>query len=166
MFAQAAISEVLIILLPGLIWLTSGARLRDLGLSLAGWRRQAAVGIVAVLFLLPIVYGVQAACVTYLEVPDREARRHPVEKMLREDPSVGVAYLAFLTAVVLAPAFEELLFRGIIQSWLVKALNRFARREAPSPLKQHGAGLSRRDVPGRRAVPVCPGRSGPRPSLD
>ena len=45
MFAQAAISEVLIILLPGLIWLTSGARLRDLGLSLAGWRRQAAVGI-------------------------------------------------------------------------------------------------------------------------
>ena len=139
MFAQAAISEVLIILLPGLIWLTSRARLRDLGLSLAGWRRQAAVGIVAVLFLLPIVYGVQAACVTYLEVPDREARRHPVEKMLREDPSGGVAYLAFLTAVVVAPAFEELLFRGIIQSWLVKALNRFGRREAPAPAKRPDA---------------------------
>ena len=159
MFAQAAISEVLIILLPGLVWLTSGARLRDLGLSLAGWRRQAAVGTVAILLLLPIVYGVQAACVTYLDVPDREARRHPVEKMLREDPSGGVAYLAFVTAVVVAPAFEELLFRGIIQSWLVKALNRFARREAPSPSNRH-------DVQATPAVTFQVGPPAPNAQVD
>src|SRR5262249_33613180 len=42
MFVQGAINGVLIVLLPGLARLTSGARLRDLGVSLRGWRRQVA----------------------------------------------------------------------------------------------------------------------------
>jgi membrane protease YdiL (CAAX protease family) len=140
MVLQGTISSVLIVLLPCLARLTSGARLGDLGVSLRGWRRQAALGIVAVLFLMPIVYSVQAACVHYLDIPDPEKRKHPVEKMLREDFSAGNAYLAFLTAVVLAPLFEELLFRGLLQSWLVKAFDRFAgwlRRSASRGLPTH-----------------------------
>jgi membrane protease YdiL (CAAX protease family) len=128
MTIQGAVNGVFILLLPLLARLTSGARLRDLGLSLRDWQRQAAVGIVAVLFLMPIVYSVQMACVFLLQLPDqeREKFKHPLEKMLRDNFSPGVASLAFLSAVVLAPVFEELLFRGFIQSWLVKALEHLA----------------------------------------
>jgi membrane protease YdiL (CAAX protease family) len=136
MFVQAVINSLLIVLLPLILRMTSGARLRDLGLSLAGWRRQVAVGTVALLLLLPIVYTVQFACVKYLDVPRPEDRAHPVEKMLREELTGGLAYLAVLTAVILAPILEELLFRGIIQSWLIKAMNdlnlRLVRLRAPS----------------------------------
>ncbi len=55
---------------------------------------------------------------------------HPVQEMLFKEFSVGVAGLAVLTAVVLAPLFEELAFRGLLQSWLVAYLN---RRDAPAP---------------------------------
>jgi membrane protease YdiL (CAAX protease family) len=132
MLVQGAINGSLIVLLPCLARLTSKARLRDLGVSLRGWRRQAAIGIVAVLFLMPIVYAVQVACIHYLDVPDSEARKHPLERMLRKDFSLGTAYLAFVTAVILAPLFEELLFRGLLQSWLIKTFDRFAGRFRPS----------------------------------
>jgi membrane protease YdiL (CAAX protease family) len=140
MAIQGAINGAFILLLPGLARLTSGARLRDFGLSWRGWWREAAVGIVAVLFLMPIVYVIQAACLTFLGMPDheREKFKHPLEKMLREDFTPGIASMAFLTAVILAPAFEELFFRGLIQSWLIKAFDRLALRirssaTSPSP---------------------------------
>ncbi len=128
MFVQAAINSILIVLLPVIARLTSGIRLRGLGLSLRAWRTQVAVGTVAVLFLMPIVYTVQLVCVQFLDIPDPEHRRHPVERMIRDNFSPGVAYLALLTAVILAPAFEELLFRGFIQSWLVKTFDRLGGR--------------------------------------
>ena len=46
--------------------------------------------------------------------------KHPLEQMVMAEPNAGIACLAFLSAVVLAPAAEELLFRGIIQSWLAQ----------------------------------------------
>jgi membrane protease YdiL (CAAX protease family) len=131
MCVQGAINGILIILLPGIARWTSRARLRDFGLVLRGWRQQAAVGIVAVLILMPIVYAVQFICIKFLDIPDLERRKHPVEKMLQESSSPGVALLAFVTAVVLAPLFEELLFRGLVQTWLVKVFDRFAGRPQP-----------------------------------
>lgn len=130
MSIQGAISAFFIILLPVLARLTSGARLRDLGVSRREWRRQASVGVVAVLFLMPIVYAIQAACIFYLAMPDveREKFKHPLEKMLRDHFSPGVAAVAFVTAVILAPLFEELLFRGFMQSWLVKVFERLPAR--------------------------------------
>ena len=50
---------VLLVLLPLIVRLTSGARLRDFGLSFEGWWRQAAVGVVAALIAAPLVYSVQ-----------------------------------------------------------------------------------------------------------
>ena len=48
-----------------------------------------------------------------------ESNAHPLYKMISDEFSPGVAQLAFLMAVIVAPVFEELLFRGILQSWLV-----------------------------------------------
>ena len=117
---------------------------------------------------MPIVYTVQVACVAFLSLPDREREKfqHPLEKMLRDNFSPGVASLAFLSAVVLAPVFEELLFRGFIQSWLVKVLGRFAdqlrsfrihlRRRRVKALEQPAGPLA----PSDPIPPVAP------PSLD
>ncbi len=55
--------------------------------------------------------------------------RHPVQDMIFKEFSVGVAGLAVVTAVILAPMFEELLFRGLLQSWLAAL---FERRAIPS----------------------------------
>jgi len=55
-----------------------------------------------------------------------------LERMLRHDFSAGTACLAFLTAVILAPVFEELLFRGLLQNWLVKTCDRLAGRPRPA----------------------------------
>jgi membrane protease YdiL (CAAX protease family) len=137
MFVQAAINSLLIVVVPVMVRWTSGARPRDFGLSLRDGKWQAAIGAVAVLFLMPIVYAVQLVCVKYLDTPDPQQHRHPVERMIRENFSPGVAYLAFLSAVILAPLIEELLFRGIIQSWLVKVFDQLARRSRRSLVFRH-----------------------------
>jgi membrane protease YdiL (CAAX protease family) len=167
MFIQGLVSGAFIVLLPLVAWLTSRARLRDLGLSRCAWRRQVAVGVVAVLFLMPIVYAVQFACLSYYRLPEEERKKyqHPVEKMLRENFSPGVASMAFLTAVVIAPVFEEVLFRGYIQSWLIKAVDRSAAgvrllqvlvRSALIRARGRSAGLLRRSRSPRPLAPRSP----------
>lgn len=138
MSIQGAINVAFLFLVPGLARLTCRARLRDFGLSLHNWRRQVALGVVAVLFLMPIVYAVQGACIYFLGISpaELEKNKHPLEKMLRETFSPHIAIVALVTAVIIAPAFEELLFRGFLQSWLVKVFDRlFERDEVPPPEK-------------------------------
>src|SRR5262249_29873960 len=48
--------------------------------------------------------------------------------------TIGVALLALLSAVVLAPMIEEILFRGILQRWLSKVGE--TRSHLPDPLPQ------------------------------
>jgi membrane protease YdiL (CAAX protease family) len=116
MLVQTAVSVVLLVLLPLVVRATSGAQLRDFGLSFEGWTRQAAVGVVAVLIAAPLVYGIQHVLVNVLHV---RPRAHPVEKMLRDQTLGGVACLAILAAVIVAPLLEELMFRGIFQRWMI-----------------------------------------------
>lgn len=123
MFVQAAINSTLIVLLPLLLRVSSGVRLADIGLSRRAWRRQVAIGVVGLAMVMPVVHLVNWAS-TYLPgITKQEVRAHPLEKMLRDDPTGAIAYLAVLSAVVLAPISEELLFRGILQPWLIAALN-------------------------------------------
>jgi membrane protease YdiL (CAAX protease family) len=125
MGVQTAISIVLVVLLPGLVRANSGARLGDLGLSLHHWERQVAVGVVAILIAAPLVYVIQLVVVNVFGVPPQA---HPLEKMLRNQLSGGAADLAVLAAVIVAPLLEELMFRGIFQTWLVQLLVQLSRR--------------------------------------
>ena len=56
-------------------------------------------------------------------------RKHPVEDMILEEFTPGVAVLAILSTMILAPMIEELLFRGIVQRWLTRL---FSDRQYPS----------------------------------
>ncbi|MHB1561748.1 MAG: CPBP family glutamic-type intramembrane protease, partial [Isosphaeraceae bacterium] len=142
MFVQAAINSALIVLLPLILRVASGARLADLGLARRAWRRQVAIGVVGIVMVMPVVQLVNWASMYLPGIPRREVRAHPLEKMLRDDPTGAIAYLAVLSAVVLAPVSEELLFRGVLQPWLIAALNDLAlamprrRRSTPVPLPE------------------------------
>ena len=108
----AVINGGVLLLTPVLLRLTSGARGADLGLA-GPLGTNLVRGVVACLLLLPCVYGVMVLA-TQLWRP----RQHPVAQMVLGDASGPTAVLAVLSGVVLAPAAEELLFRGVLLGWL------------------------------------------------
>jgi membrane protease YdiL (CAAX protease family) len=115
MFLVAVVDSMLLVLIPLLARFTAGARMRDYGLCGKNLSRQLVVGTVAILITFPLVYTVQFASVRVWK-----PKGHPLEVMLREQFSPEVAYLAVVTAVGLAPALEELIFRAIFLTWLSK----------------------------------------------
>jgi membrane protease YdiL (CAAX protease family) len=119
MLVNAVVQLVLLLLVPSIVKLTCGATLRDFGLSFNGWERQAACGVVATLIASPPVYAIQFA-VMRIWTPEP----HPLMKMMLQEFSPAVGVLAVVSAVMLAPMFEELAFRGLIQRWLVDSLKR------------------------------------------
>jgi membrane protease YdiL (CAAX protease family) len=125
MLVNAVVEIVMLIVVLVVARLTCGARLRDFGLSFDGWWRQATVGVVATLIAAPAVNGIQ-----FLATRIWAPQAHPVQEMILREFSAGVGGLAVVTAVILAPIFEELVFRGLLQSWLVALLR---RRTGPLP---------------------------------
>ena len=63
-----------------------------------------------------------------------ESNAHPLLKMVQDEFSPGVLQLAILMAVFIAPVCEEVLFRGIIQSWVVTQLDRLRSEPEPVPV--------------------------------
>jgi membrane protease YdiL (CAAX protease family) len=127
MLLVALINVTMIIVVPVLLALTSGARRYHFGLA-GGLRRfgkDCLTGAIACLVVSPIVYGIQILAVT---VWKRNA--HPMEMMIRDDHSWPVVVLAFLSGVVLAPIAEELFFRGVLMGWLTKV---WARTDSARP---------------------------------
>jgi membrane protease YdiL (CAAX protease family) len=116
------INGVLLIAIPAILRLTARARAADLGLEFRRPAQEAVAGTVAFLIVSPVVYLINA-----LVVRVWEHEQHPLEKMVLAEPTAAIACLAFLSAVVLAPAAEELLFRGIVQNWLAQFFRRGSR---------------------------------------
>jgi membrane protease YdiL (CAAX protease family) len=104
--------------------------LRGLGFSLAHVPRGVAVGLVAALLVLPLTFVAGVVTDKFWQVVGLE---HPgVHEMLEilggtTAPSLRV--LIYASAILVAPVFEELLFRGHIQTLLVSA---FARVQSPA----------------------------------
>ena len=105
-----------LILVPLVLAATSGATRRDFGVGLSGLGRQLGRGVLAYPLLAPVVFGVMLTCVAIW----RDRTEHPLEKALKLDASPGMAAILFLAAVVLAPAAEELIFRGVLLGWLTR----------------------------------------------
>lgn len=90
--------------------------------------REAVAGGVGFLIGLPLVLGLNIAMVVVglsigLEKPDTG---HEMLKLLRDSQSSTAVALMTLSAVVVAPIVEEMLFRGLIQTVL---LNTFGREQ-------------------------------------
>lgn len=88
--------------------------------------RDAMLGISACAAALVPVYGVQMLLVWVLELPSS----HPTVEALLANPSWELITAAALMAVVIAPIFEELAFRVLLQG----GLERYAGRRACWPI--------------------------------
>ncbi len=111
---QAVSSVALLVVAVLVLRVRTRSPLRDLGLSFNRWWLQVAVGLIAFLAIQPALMATQAAMTRIWE-----NRQHPLLKMVTDEFSPGVPQLAILLAVIVAPIAEELIFRGVIQSWLV-----------------------------------------------
>jgi membrane protease YdiL (CAAX protease family) len=128
MVVVSLMNGLLLVAVPLTLRWTSRATLAALGLVRQDLGRQVAAGGVGFLLVAPPVY-----LVNWASVKIWQQHKHPLEQMVVAEPTAGIACLAFLSAVVLAPAAEELLFRGILQSWLAQVF----RRRGPSSSLLH-----------------------------
>jgi membrane protease YdiL (CAAX protease family) len=113
MFLVSMVNAVLLVAIPALLRGTSGARLSDLGLTADRLGRDVRLGLLAFLVVTPCVMAVNL-----LAIQAWPPSGHPLEGMLRQGLTPGGIALAYVSAVVLAPVAEEMLFRGVLQGWL------------------------------------------------
>ena len=145
MTASAFQNLTVLVVVPLVLWLTARARPRDLGLvsRRAGW--QILQGIVAWPLAAPVVYGMMFVAVA---IWGRES--HPLETAIQTDGVGGKAVIFFLAGAVLAPAAEELIFRGVLLGWLTRLV--LTPRAAAQPVP---ATLMESDLPESEA-PLLP----------
>lgn len=100
-----------------LIALRTGATLCDLGLAPPQLVADVRTGLVAFVMLAPPVYGVQALLVALWK-----PSQHPLIDLFRRAPQLDVFLLLCLSAGLVAPLVEELLFRVLLQGFLEKVV--------------------------------------------
>jgi membrane protease YdiL (CAAX protease family) len=96
------------------------ATLADLGLTTRRLGRNLLAGLGAALLLMPCVYGVQFL-LEWLnrQLPGTVVQQHPFTELARQGLSPVEGLILVLAAVVAAPVWEELFFRGLIQPWAI-----------------------------------------------
>ena len=110
----------------------TGASWSDLGLP-STWRQAASdvrIGVTALVAAFP-VYFVQALLVEFAGQSS-----HPLLVKLQQEPATDLFLTALLTASVVAPLFEELVFRLLLQGWLEKVADR--QPELPESTRRGG----------------------------
>ncbi len=137
---MAASLGLLVVALP-LIVLRTGATARDLGLVAREFVGDIKLGIIGFLMLAPPVYVIQGLLVYFWQ-----PSKHPLMEMFKASPDPGFYALLFVAAAVVAPIFEEMVFRVILQGFLEKF---FSRQHSllelllgirPSPIANTAAG--------------------------
>jgi membrane protease YdiL (CAAX protease family) len=110
------VAAILFVLMAG-----SGTRLFQLGLTAHRLATNLFLGYLAWALLTPLVYALDYL-VTELHaaVLPLPSEKHPLIESLQKTPGFLGYFLLFLAAVVAAPVYEELLFRGILQPWFAR----------------------------------------------
>ncbi len=124
-----AIAIVAVVAMVREFWPDRHQGLRLIGLRPRGIPNALAGGTAALFILYPLIGLTGSAVVKlYRWLHLTQAKPHPVLEMLRDDHHPLMAVVAVLTASVVAPIGEELMFRGLLQTALGRLSNWFADR--------------------------------------
>lgn len=97
----------------------AGARLFQFGLTTARAGQNAYLGFLTWLVILPAAYFFHTLSASlYQHWMQTPPGQHALEQLVQAGPSRAEWGLIVVSAVILAPVLEELLFRGILQPWL------------------------------------------------
>jgi membrane protease YdiL (CAAX protease family) len=107
---------------------------QDLGLG----RKRAAGGVVrglvgAMIIIPPLFFLAQATEIVYRAIHYVHEAEHPLLKVLSERPGTGVMAAIIVGACMIAPFFEELLFRGHLQTLIRRGLYWLTGPPVPPP---------------------------------
>jgi len=124
--AQSALLTVANIVISGLIAavglpivaLRTGAKPRDFGWLPADCVSDLKLGLIGFVMLAPPTYALQALLV-YLWKPSN----HPLMEMFKSTPDARFFGLLVVAAAIVAPVFEELMFRVLLQGFLEKVFS-------------------------------------------
>ncbi len=114
---MTCINILTLVLIPSLLFLFCGARPRDYGfVNRRQMVQDARFGFLAFLLATPVIY-----LAFFLAQLLWSPENHFIFESLKHGLSLPLALLAIISAVVTAPASEELFFRGLLLGWLVRA---------------------------------------------
>jgi len=102
---------------PIVLRMMCGARLYQMGLHCDRPLRNVLLGLGFYFLALPLVAAIMA-----LSIQAFKPTPHEIEKIIRRSPTPIYFVLATVSAVVIAPLQEELLFRGVLLPWLRRKL--------------------------------------------
>ena len=105
-----------------LIFLRSGVGvpLADIGLTTRNLGRNVLGGLAFALIFVPGTYGIQALAISALEATGSKPQEHPFAQLGSTGLLPSEWALLLFGAVVVAPIWEELVFRGLIQAWAMR----------------------------------------------
>jgi membrane protease YdiL (CAAX protease family) len=105
--------------IPLLLYLSNGTRPYQIGLTGHRWARDIVLACISwFIFSLPVMGVNFLAGWLYALVAHKEPETHPIVILARTQPkSLEVVAIIFM-AMIKAPVWEELLFRGVVQNWL------------------------------------------------
>jgi membrane protease YdiL (CAAX protease family) len=118
-WAQIATSCALLALILPLVAWRSGASVFDLGFSLRDLWPDLKLGLIGFVMLAPPVYAIQGVLVHFWQ-----PSQHPLMEMFKSSPDAGFFAILVIAAAVVAPVFEEVVFRVLLQGFLEKACSR------------------------------------------
>lgn len=109
---------------------------QDLGIGLCRAPRGIVRGLIGAVIVIPPLFLIEDVVeAIYRRLNYRHPTEHPLLHLLREKPGPGVVAAIVVGACVIAPLFEELLFRGHLQTLIRRMLYRLSNRaNAGTPL--------------------------------
>jgi membrane protease YdiL (CAAX protease family) len=97
-----------------------GVSLADVGITTRNLGRNALAGLVFAVIFVPGTYGIQALALQILEAAGSKPQEHPFTQLGTTGLLPTEWALLIFGAVVVAPLWEELVFRGLVQPWVMR----------------------------------------------
>lgn len=94
---------------------------RDFGLVGARWRANVLLGYLGYVVAAPLILGLYFGIVLLLDLLHVPITQHVFEELAKESLLPIEWGLIFFMAILIAPMQEELLYRGLLQGWLLRA---------------------------------------------